>query len=261
MNSGVLLEISDGIATIVLDRPDVGNAFDLPTAQRLHAVVQQCADDPQVRCVVLTGAGRMFCVGGDVAAMAAAGEDGPAFLGTLIDAFHTALLALVRLEKPLVTLVNGPAAGAGVSLAIAGDAVLAGSSASFLAAYGAVGLTADGGMSWFLPRLVGLRQAQRIILLGEAIAAPEAVAMGLATRLVDDADLAAEGRKLAARLAVGSLPAYAGARALLRTSLETPLEAQLAKEQTSMVAASQTREHAEGLAAFLARRKPDFRNA
>ena len=135
MDDCVRLEIDSGIATITLARPEVGNAFELVMAQRLHQVVQSCADDPAVRCVVLTGAGRMFCVGGDVAAMQAAGEGRVEFLDALISGFHEALLALMQLEKPLVTLINGPAAGAGVSLAVVGDVVLAARSASFLAAY------------------------------------------------------------------------------------------------------------------------------
>lgn len=254
----VELEIADGIAVITLARPDVGNAIDLPMARRLQEVVAQCAADDAVRCVVLTGAGRMFCVGGDVAAMAAAEQGCADFLDELIGAFHTALLALLDMDKPLVTLVNGPAAGAGLSLAIAGDAVLAARSASFVAAYSAVGLTADGGMSWLLPRLVGLRNAQRMILLGEPVGAEEAARIGLATRVVDDADLAAEGRKLARRLANGSLPAFNGARALLADTFEARFTEQLAKEQASMVAAARTPECAEGIAAFLERRKPNF---
>ena len=254
----VTLEIEGAVATITLARPDVGNAIDLPMAHRLLEVIGQCAGDDAVRCVILAGSGRMFCVGGDVAAMSAAEEGCAEFLDELIGAFHTALLALMSMNKPLVTLVGGPAAGAGLSLAIAGDAVLAARSASFVAAYGAVGLTADGGMSWLLPRLVGLRAAQRMILLGEPVAAEEAARIGLATRLVEDADLAAEGHRLARRLASGSLAAFAGARALLAETFDTPFAEQLAKERASMVAAARTPECAEGIAAFLERRKPNF---
>ena len=257
----VTLAIEEGVATIVLNRPDVGNAIDLALAHRWREIVEQCVRDDAVRCVVVTGAGRMFCVGGDVAAMAAAGDRRPEFLHEMVGSLNEVMIPLLRMDKPLLTLVNGPAAGAGFSIAIAGDVVLAASSASFLAAYGGVGLTADGGMSWLLPRLVGLRQAQRLIFLNEPVAADEAASIGLVTRIVDDDALQGEGRKLAQKLASCSMPAVGGSRALLRASFETGFEEQLDKERRSMTEAARTPENAEGLAAFLERRKPDFRSA
>lgn len=255
----VMLGIEDGVATIVLNRPDVGNAVDLPMAHKLSALVRQCADDASVRCVVLTGAGRMFCVGGDVSAMAAAGDARPDFLSELVEAFHEISRPLMHMDKPVLTLVNGPAAGAGLSLALSADVVLAARSASFLAAYAAVGLTADGGASWLLPRLVGLRKAQEMILLNRPVAAEEAERIGLVSQAVDDADLLNMGRETATRLAASSMPAFAGSRDLLRTSFETSFEQQLDLERSSMTAAARTAENAEGIAAFLERRKPDFR--
>jgi len=255
---------SQGIGRIVLNRPDAGNAFGIPMALELLDIAARCHDDDAIRCVVLTGRGKLFCAGGDVAAMAgaaagAAGATG-AYLDELLGSYHAALSKLMRMEKPLITLVNGPAAGAGLGLAILGDAVLAGRSASFLAAYGGVGLTPDGATSWLLPRLVGMRQAQRIAVLGEKIGAAEAERIGLVSRVVEDEALEAEGMALAARLAAGPRRALGGARALLLASYEATFEHHLALEARRMAEAGDSAEAAEGIAAFAQRRKPAFQN-
>lgn len=151
----VLLTRDGGVATITLNRPDQGNAIDMDLARALGAAARDCAGDPAVRCVVLAGNGRLFCAGGDIASFAAAGDRAGAFLHELASALHEAALVLARMDKPLLTLVHGPAAGAGLSLALLGDVVLAGEAAHFTAAYSGIGLTPDGGMSWLLPRRRG----------------------------------------------------------------------------------------------------------
>jgi len=161
----------------------------------------------------------------------------------------------------LLVLVNGPAAGAGLSLAISGDVVLATRSAHFTAAYGAIGLTPDGGMSWVLPRLVGLRKAQEIILTNRRIKGDEAEAIGLVTRLVEDEQLMAEGRAMAAALAGSAVAAVGAARALLQESFSTGYETQLEREARAISAAGASVECREGLAAFFTKRPPDFRGA
>ena len=251
----------DGVATITLDRADAGNAIDIPFARALREAVERCVNDDRVRCVVLTGAGKMFCVGGDVSEMAKAGDERPRYLDELIGILHEALTLLMEMRKPLVTLVNGAAAGAGFSLAMYGDIVLVAQSASFRAAYGAVGLTADGGMSWLLPRIVGLRSAQRIMLLNEKITAEEAVALGLANHVVADDTLTAEGDLVAAQLKSSSMQALGGVRTLLNRSFETSYEAQIEAERMSMLEAARSAENAEGIRAFLERRKPNFAEA
>lgn len=263
MTEPVRLTCEDGIATILLNRPEVGNALDVSAANALRDAIEHAAADEAIRCVVMTGAGRMFCVGGDVAAMASAGEGGARadFLDQLVSAYHEAVVPLFEMNKPLVTLVNGPAAGAGFSLAMSGDVVIAARSASFFAAYGAVGLTVDGAMSWLLPRIVGMRQAQRLILLNEKISAEEAEQLGLLTRLVDDEALMGEGMNLARRLKSGSMASIGGARTLLRQSFETGVREQLEAERASMVSAAITPECAEGVAAFVEKRRANFENA
>lgn len=254
----VLLERDGAIARIVLNRPDAGNAIDLPLAQALHAQARQVAEDTSVRCVVLTGMGRMFCVGGDVGAFASAGDGASAMLRELADTLHEAVKVLATMAKPFVVLVNGPAAGAGMSLALLGDIVLASRAAHFTAAYTAIGLTPDGGMSWLLPRLAGLRIAQEMILTNRRVGAEEAQALGLITRMVDADALASEGAAIAARLALAPTAALGAARALLMASATSSLDQQLERESITIATAGGSSESREGIAAFLARRTPDF---
>lgn len=256
---GISLTTEDGIATIMLDRPDAGNAITLPLAHALLAAAIRCDTDDAIRCVVLTGRGRLFCAGGDISVLAGAGEQRPAVLSELIAILHAAIQRLARMAKPLVTLINGPTAGAGFSLAMLGDVAIGARSAHFTAAYGAIGLTADAGLSWLLPRLVGLRKAQDIILTNRRVKAEEAEAIGLVTRIVEDDALAEEGMKLARTLADAPTAALGATRALLTDSFDHGLEAQLDRELRSMVAAGANNESEEGLSALLARRPANFR--
>lgn len=255
----VLTEIADGVATLTLNRPDQGNGIDMALANDLLAAAEAVSADPAVRCVVLTGAGKMFCVGGDVAAFAAAGDQAGPFLKALADKLHEALLVLAAMAKPLVTVVNGPAAGAGLSLAIAGDLVLASEAAHFTAAYTAIGLTPDGGMSWTLPRLVGMRLAQEMILTNRRVGAAEAATLGMVTRAVPAEELAGEAAKLAARLAEAPTRALGASRWLLAEAQTHSLAVHLDLESQTIASAGAGPEGKEGVAAFLGKRKPDFR--
>lgn len=254
----VLLHADGAIATITLNRPAVGNTVDMALARALLAAAIACDQDATLRCVVLTGAGKLFCGGGDLSAFAAAGDTIPAFLSELAGTYHLAISRLMRMRKPLLVLVNGPAAGAGLSLALIGDVVIAAQSASFVAAYGSVGLSPDGGMSWLLPRLVGIRRAQDIILSNRRVSAADAVAMGMISRAVPDADLATEGARAVQILAAAPTAAIAEARALLLDSFSAPLEAQLEREARSIAAMGATQDCREGVAAFAMRRQPNF---
>ena len=257
----MLFERDGAIARITLDRPDAGNAIDLAMAQGLADAAEACAADPNIRCVVLTGAGRLFCAGGDVQAFAAASDGAPAFLRTLADTLHGAITTLARMDKPLVVAVNGPAAGAGLSLALLGDVVIAARSSHFTAAYTGIGLTPDGGMTWLLPRLVGLRRAQSLILTNERVTAVEAAAIGLVTRVVEDGDLIGEVAQVAARLVAAPTAAIGAARGLLLASATAAFDEQLDREAASIARAGGHAESREGVAAFLARRTPDFEGA
>jgi 2-(1,2-epoxy-1,2-dihydrophenyl)acetyl-CoA isomerase len=254
----LLIEKAGAIATITLNRPDHGNAIDMDLARELARAAADCAGDDGVRCVVLTGAGRMFSVGGDVGAFADAGDQAGPFLRELADVLHGAVLTLATMNKPLVTVVNGPAAGAGMSLAILGDLVIASDAAHFTAAYTAIGLTPDGGMSWLLPRLIGVRAAQRMILTNVRVPAAEAVEIGLVTRIVPAEALTADAGALAAQLAAGPIRALGGARGLLLASSTQGLAAHLDVEAAMIATAGAGAEAQEGIDAFLGRRTADF---
>lgn len=258
MTNPVQTEVSDGVATITLNRPEAGNSISMEMARALMAAAIRCDHDAAIRCVVLTGSGRLFSAGGDIGGFRQAGDDISAYLAELVGYLHMAVARFMRMPKPLLCLVNGPAAGAGLSLAIAGDIVLASPSAHFTAAYGGIGLTPDGGMSWLLPRLVGMRRAQDMIVSNRRVGAEEAAAIGLVTRVVADDALAAEGRQQALLLAAGATKAIGGARALLLAGFEGTLEGQLDRELRSIAAAGAGAECHEGVAAFLAKRRPDF---
>ncbi|MFB9050615.1 enoyl-CoA hydratase/isomerase family protein [Sphingobium indicum] len=254
----ITLDIDDGIAWLTLARPEKRNSVDPEFAFRLHELAERCAAERDIRCVVLTGSGKYFCVGGDIDAFSAAGEDAEAAVGALALSFHAGVHRLATMEKPLVTAINGPAAGAGLSLAILGDIALAAASAHFTSAYSAVGLTPDGGASWWLPRLVGMRRAQEMLFANRRIGAEEAAAIGLVTRMVPDDALLAEASAIASTLAKGPIRALARCRALLMESATADLAAQLDREAASIAKSAGAPEGREGVAAFLAKRPPRF---
>ncbi|WP_374649139.1 enoyl-CoA hydratase/isomerase family protein [Rhizorhabdus sp.] len=261
MSALVLLEREGSVAKVTLNRPEAANALDMPVARALLEVATECDSDDSIRCVTMTGAGRMFCAGGDVSAMAAAGDKVGAMVGDLASTLHLAMSRFARMNKPLVTLVNGPAAGAGYGMALSGDVVLCGRAAVFNAAYGMLGVSPDGGLTWLLPRLVGLRKAQEIILTNRKVTAEEAEALGMVTRVVDDEALAAEGAAVAAKLASGAIGAIARSRALLLNAYDNSWETHLELEARGIAGAIAGPEGREGVAAFLGKRKPDFANA
>lgn len=256
----LLVSVEGPVATLALNRPHAGNTIDLPLAEALLEAARRCDSDPSVRCVVLTGQGRLFCAGGDIAAMAQAGDRIPEYLAELADKVHRAVLRLMRMRKPLLILANGPAAGAGLSLAISGDVVIAARSAHFTPAYGSVGLSPDGGMTWLLPRLVGMRRAQSMILRNQRVGSEAAEAMGLVSEVVGDDDLARRGALVAAELAASPTLALGAARSLLLDAFDGPLELHLQREAAAIEAVAATKNCREGVSAFLERRKPDFRD-
>ncbi|WP_294211818.1 enoyl-CoA hydratase-related protein [uncultured Sphingomonas sp.] len=259
-DAAILVDRSGGVGRLVLNRPECGNAIDMALADVLHAEAASLAADDRVRCIVLTGSGRLFCAGGDVAAFAAAGEQTSAFLRALADKVHQTVLLLTTMAKPLVVAVNGPAAGAGPSLALLGDVVLAARTAHFTTAYGSIGLTTDGGMTWLLPRLIGLRRAQEMLLANRRIDADVAEQWGLVTRVTAPGTLDAETRALANRLVDAPVAALGGARRLLHDGVTRTLAAHLDAEAARIAEAGGHDEATEGIAAFRERRTPVFRH-
>jgi 2-(1,2-epoxy-1,2-dihydrophenyl)acetyl-CoA isomerase len=254
----VLFAVEGSIARVTLNRPERANAIDLEVARALVEAAIRCDADAAIRCVVLTGRGRMFCAGGDLALFAQAGEKIPSLLSELAGTLNMAVSRFMRMPKPLLVLINGPVAGAGLSLALSGDVVVAARSSHFTVAYSAIGLTPDGGLSWLLPRLVGLRKAQEMILTNRRVASAEAESIGLVTRVVDDEALEAEGLNAATHLARSATAALGAARSLLLESFPATLETHLEREARAISAAGAGGERQEGIAAFLAKRKPNF---
>ncbi len=254
----IKLDTAAGVATITLNRPDAFNALNLPLARELFAAVLEVDEDPAVRCVVVTGAGKAFCGGGDVKDFA---ENLPR-IGVLIKELttyvHGAVSRLVRTPKPVITAVNGVAAGGGLSLAMAGDLVLAAESARFTMAYSRIAATPDGSSSYWLPRLVGLRRAVELFYTNRVLTAKEALEWGLVTRVAADAELAEATRRLAAELAQGPTLALGRGKLLFHASTTESLETQMELESQSIARSGHTEDFAEGIRAFVAKRPPSF---
>ena len=258
MSDLVLHEVGENVVVLTLNRPDAANALDAALSNALAEAAIECDANSDIRCVVLTGTGRMFCAGGDIGFMAASGDRVGDVVGQLASTVHLAMTRFARMNKPLINLINGPAAGAGFGLALSGDIVLAARSAKFQAAYGALGVSPDGGLTWLLPRLVGLRRAQEIIIANRSVEAEEAEAIGMITRAIDDDQLAEEGARMAATLASGAIGAIGNMRAQLLATFQNSWETQLEIEARGIAATIAGADGKEGVAAFLAKRKPDF---
>ena len=256
----VLLDFEDGVATLRLNRPDKGNAIDERMAADLAEAATQIAERTDVRAVLITGNGPNFTVGGDLGLFAGtAREQLPNRLRRMIDSYHLAIERLTSIDAPVVAAVRGGAGGGGLGLLYAADIVVAADDARFALGYGALGLTADGGNTWFLPRMVGMRRAQELFLLNRRLTAQEALAFGLVSRLAPDDAVETEAATLAAKLAAGPTRAFGAVRRMLRQSFETGLSDQLDAEKESIVVASSTEDAQEGIAAFVAKRRPHFR--
>lgn len=249
--------LSDGVATITLARPEAGNAMDWALVDQFSTVVARLAADSGTRAFLIRGEGKNFCVGGDIRAFAAE-ADPAAFLGRLAARLHDGIAMLAQHPAPVVVAAHGASAGAGLSLVAGGDIVLAAQSASFTMAYGGIGLTADGGATWFLPRVIGLRRTQELAYLGRRLDASEAERIGLVGCVIEDASLLAEATAVAARIANGPTAAFGGVKRLLAASGAATLHDQLAAEAVAIERSIASNDGAEGVAAFLARRQASF---
>jgi 2-(1,2-epoxy-1,2-dihydrophenyl)acetyl-CoA isomerase len=263
MSSFSTLEfVRDGaLARITLDRPDAANGLSMQMAKELLEVSIACRSDASVRAVILTGRGRFFCAGGDLKGFVDNADHLYAFVKELTTHLHSAMVNFARMRAPLVVAVNGAAAGAGFSMAAAGDIVLAARGAKFSMAYTGAGLVPDGSSSWYLPRIVGIRRTQELMLTNRRLSAEEALDWGIVTRVVEDVELAAEAEKLALQLASGPTVAFGAVKKLLALSFESSLEAQLEHESQAISEAAVTADGREGVTAFFAKRAADFRGA
>lgn len=257
----VLLEVQERYAWITLHRPDVLNALDLPTAERLVQVLQVCAEDEAIRAVVLTGAGRGFCAGGDMKAAwehIQAGRNPRHYFRDLTLPLHRAITDMRKMEKPIIAAINGAAGGAGISLAAACDLRLAAESARFKQAYTAIGLVPDGGWTALVPSLIGVGKAFELLFLDPVLEARQALELGLVHEVVADGLLLERAKELAARLAAGPTKAFGAAKALVNAARLASLETQLELERQRIVAQGGSAEFLAGLAAFVEKRAPRF---
>ncbi|WP_422848271.1 enoyl-CoA hydratase/isomerase family protein [Acidovorax sp. M14] len=251
----LLLERNGAIATLRFNRPEALNAIDVPMANAFLTAVQTVASDPGVRAVVLCGNGRGFMAGGDLATLRADPVQGAI---DILTPLNTALQLLTQMNAPVVAQVHGAAAGAGLSLVLMADYVIAAEGTRFNLAYINLGTSCDVGASWALPRIVGVRQALEIALLGEAFTVDDALRLGLVNRVVPGAELDSATATLAQRLANGPTLAYGAMKRLMRTSMDHTLPEQLAAEKDAFVHCAGTEDFRAGVEAFHQRQSPQF---
>lgn len=257
--STLLVGKADGIATITLNRPERLNALSAELMTELLAALDEIDADAAMRCLLLTGAGRGFCSGADLASGDLMQDGGLPDLGrALHERYHPVIRRLAAYRMPVVCAVNGPAAGAGMSLALCADIVIAGKSASFLQAFANIGLVPDAGSTYFLPRLAGSARAMGLAMLGEPLPAETAADWGLIWKCVPDDALLAVAGKVAAKFAKGPTVGLGLIRRAMRQSWDASLDAQLEAEREAQSKAGRTRDFIEGVTAFLQKRPAKF---
>ena len=251
--------LEDGVAKIELNRPDVLNSVNREMALALQDVLKSCERNDEVRCLYITGAGRAFCAGQDLAE--AASPDGPGLNTIVRDHYNPIISQLRGIEKPVVCAVNGVAAGAGANIALACDIVFAGASASFIQAFSKIGLIPDSGGTFFLPRLIGLQRATALMMLGDKVKAAEAAQMGMIYKVCEDAELMQVSMDCAKTLSRMPTKGLGYTKRALNLSLFNNLDDQLDVEENLQTKAGNTDDYKEGVDAFLNKRSPEFKGA
>ncbi|MBS1597249.1 MAG: enoyl-CoA hydratase/isomerase family protein [Bacteroidetes bacterium] len=257
MSSSILLEVKAGVASIILNRPDKLNAFNREMSKELQKKLDQCAADSSIRCVYITGNGKAFSAGQDLAEVV--GPDMPGFAKILDEHYNPIVLKIRQLEKPVVAGVNGVAAGAGANIALCCDIIVAANSASFIQAFSKIGLIPDSAGSFFLPRLIGWQKASALMMLGEKVSAQEAEKMGMIYKVFADEDFNASALNLATTLAEMPTKGLALTKYALNVSFSNRLEDQLSAETQLQQFAAKTQDAKEGITAFVEKRKPVFK--
>ena len=256
----ILISLEAGVQTITLNRPDKLNAFLPEMHQELRRALERARDDEAIRAVLLTGAGRAFCAGQDLSTRKVEPGAAPIDLSVSLGSYYNPLVRRMReLPKPIIAAVNGVAAGAGANLALACDIVLAARSASFVESFARLGLVPDSGGTYFLPRLVGMARAMGLSLLGERLSAEDAERWGLIWKMVEDAELMPQANALAAELAAGPTKGFGLVKKALYASAGNSLDAQLDLERDLQRDAGFSEDYREGVAAFMAKRAPQFK--
>jgi len=253
------LQIDGAIATITLNRPDAANAFNLVLATELNHAAIVCQHNPNIRVVVLTGNGKLFSAGGDLSVMYEAGDQVDVALKQLTDQLHGAFSTLMRMRAPLIVAVNGAAAGIGLSLALIGDITLASEKASFTLAYTAAGLSPDGGATYLLPKIVGIKRAKEMMITNRKLSATEALDWGMVNQVTAPDALLDEAQSLAQSIAQGATNAFGSVKSLVLSSFSESLESQMALEVEALARNAMSQDGREGIEAFLEKRRPEFK--
>ena len=252
------LTVEHGVAQATLARPERGNAFDIPLCDAIRHLAVRCHTDDTIRCLLITSTGKWFSTGGDLARLGETRDGAPAFVERATRTLHEGIALLTRMDAPVVVAMRGGAIGAGAALPAVSDFCLATAGVRFMAGYPAIGMTADGGLSYFLPRRVGARAATDYFLRSRTWTAEQARELGLVTEVVPDDELDGRAAALARELADGPTCAYGEVRRLLLDTWGRPLEAQLAEEAASLARATQTDDGWQGITAALAGERPEF---
>lgn len=251
------VDISDGVADLCLNRPAVSNALNLDLCEALRHAARSCADNPAVRAIHISASGARFCVGGDLEEVSRSTDRG-AHLRKLANSFHAAITCLTAQNAPVIVSVNGVAAGAGLSLALTADMLVASPRAKFVSAYSQIGYSPDGGLTHVLPRIVGALRARELLLTNRVLDAQTALDWGLVNKVVPADQLVSEAAILARKLSKGPAPAHAAIRRLLDESPDRSLYLQLAAEEAAIAACANSSDGIEGVDAFLQNRQPSF---
>ena len=252
-------DVADNIATITLNRPDAANALNAPMADELLDVSIACSTRNDVRAVIITGSGKLFCGGGDLNEFKSVGDQKEAHLLKMATILHAAVIRFANLDAPVIMAVNGTAGGGGFSIVLSGDYVLASHKAKFVSAYTASGLSPDGSSTYFLAKHVGMLRAKELMLTNRVLTADEACDWGIVNRVVEPDELMVEAMKLAKTFADGPTKAYGSTKRLLQTAYSDPMESQLEKETQGIAGMMTTHDGPHGLEAFLNKQKPVFR--
>jgi 2-(1,2-epoxy-1,2-dihydrophenyl)acetyl-CoA isomerase len=256
----IIFEVKDGVGILTLNRPQSLNSFNTEMHEEIRVAFKQVREDAAIRCLIITGSGRGFCAGQDLSDRAVTAPDGAPDLGESVEKYYNPLIrGIMTLPKPVICAVNGVAAGAGASLALACDIVLAARSASFVQVFCKIGLVPDSGGTWNLPRAVGLARARGLALLGDKLSAEKAEAWGMIWRCTDDDKLQDEALQLARHLATQPTKGLGMIKKLLTESTGNSLHQQLELEKQAMSLLSRSHDYREGVAAFLEKRAPRFK--
>ena len=257
-NNSIECSIENGTASILLNRPDVFNSFNREMALRLQEVLDTCETNSEVRAIVITGAGKAFCAGQDLKEVTTPALN-PGFKKILEEHYNPIIARIRAIEKPIIAAVNGVAAGAGANIALACDIVVASDKASFIQAFSKIGLVPDSAGTFFLPRLIGFQKASALMMLGDKVSAEQAAQLGMIYKVISSESFNEDVAALALQMAKMPTKALGMTKRLLNQSMTNNLKDQLAIEGELQIEAAQSNDYREGVAAFVEKRKPEFK--